>query len=266
MAYFFFKNFRNQTRWLNRNIWFQFDQTRFYSNFTTDFVSRFCLKIICISLIDILGTIHRIIYYLKISEIECDWVEGEKIWFRFVRKGNKKIEWGNDWFRKQGFFIHRSIKSHRTCDNTIRKNLYVTWPFIIFSWRGGREGGNAQQLQQSTVEILKCEVPMKRARNILSQRMPLNEVNLFWTRPIFSFGTLFSSSPLNAKVSQLSFQYPASPTTINNSTIQISRIYYPFVNYTKGGGIEKPESIRSIQCSANIESKTRKNRNRVLTR
>lgn len=92
MAYFFFLNFRNQTRWLNRNIWFQFDQTRFYSNFTTDFVSRFCLKIICISLIDILGTIHRIIYYLKISEIECDWVEGEKIWFRFVRKGNKKIE------------------------------------------------------------------------------------------------------------------------------------------------------------------------------
>lgn len=265
MAYFFFKNFRNQTRWLNRNIWFQFDQTRFYSNFTTDFVSRFCLKIICISLIDILGTIHRIIYYLKISEIECDWVEGEKIWFRFVRKGNKKIKWGNDWFRKQGFFIHRSIK-YRTCDNTIRKNLYVTWPFIIFSWRGGREGGNAQQLQQSTVEILKCEVPMKRARNILSQRMPLNEVNLFWTRPIFSFGTLFSSLPLNAKVSQLSFQYPASPTTINNSTIQISRIYYPFVNYTKGGGIEKPEPIRSIQCSANIESKTRKNRNRVLTR
>lgn len=129
---------------------------------------------------------------------------------------------------------------------------------------GGRK--RATVAAERTVEILKCEVPMKRARNILSQRMPLNEVNLFWTRPIFSFGTLFSSSPLNAKVSQLSFQYPASPTTINNSTIQISRIYYPFVNYTKGGGIEKPESIRSIQCSANIESKTRKNRNRVLTR
>lgn len=62
---------------------------------------------------------------------------------------------------------------------TIRSAKTSTWPFIIFSWRGGREGGNAQQLQQSTVEILKCEVPMKRARNILSQRMPLNEVNLF---------------------------------------------------------------------------------------
>lgn len=140
MAYFFFKNFRNQTRWLNRNIWFQFDQTRFYSNFTTDFVSRFCLKIICISLIDILGTIHRIIYYLKISEIECDWVEGEKIWFRFVRKGNKKIEWGNDWFRKQGFFIHRSIKSHRTCDNTLRKNLYLAIYYLqLERGEGGRK-------------------------------------------------------------------------------------------------------------------------------
>lgn len=158
-------------------------------------------------------------------------------------------------FKNKAFLF---IVLSNTARVTIRSAKTSTWPFIIFSWRGGREGGNAQQLQQSTVEILKCEVPMKRARNILSQRMPLNEVNLFWTRPIFSFGTLFSSSPLNAKVSQLSFQYPASPTTINNSTIQISRIYYPFVNYTKGGGIEKPESIRLSSVRPTLKVKREK--------
>lgn len=173
-----------------------------------------------------------------------------KIWCRFVTKKINMRTWSKDWIQKLGFFIYRPIK-YRTCDNALRKNLYtITLLGHILSPVGEGGGRNAQQLQQSTVEILKCEVPMKRARNILSQRMPLNEVNLFWTRPIFSFGTLFSFSPLNAKVSQHSFQYPASPTTINNSTIQISRIYYPFVNYTKeGGGIEKPESIRLSSCS-----------------
>lgn len=45
---------------------------------------------------------------------------------------------------------------------------------------GGREEGTRNSCTaEHRVEILKCEVAMKRARNILSQRMPLNEVNLF---------------------------------------------------------------------------------------
>ena len=45
--------------------------------------------------------------------------------------------------------------------------------------RGREEGTRNSCTAEHRVEILKCEVAMKRARNILSQRMPLNEVNLF---------------------------------------------------------------------------------------
>lgn len=68
------------------------------------------------------------------------------------------------------------VLSNHTARVTIRSAKTSTLLYYLQLERGG---GNAQQLQQSTVKILKCEVPMKRARNILSQRMPLNEVNLF---------------------------------------------------------------------------------------
>lgn len=73
---------------------------------------------------------------------------------------------------------------YRASDNALCKKLYVSWPFIISS-RGEERGGGREEGTRNSctaehrVEILKCEVAMKRARNILSQRMPLNEVNLF---------------------------------------------------------------------------------------
>lgn len=74
---------------------------------------------------------------------------------------------------------------YRAGDNALCKKLYVSWPFIISSRGGEREEGGGEEGTRNSctaehrVEILKCEVAMKRARNILSQRMPLNEVNLF---------------------------------------------------------------------------------------
>lgn len=86
-----------------------------------------------------------------------------------MRKYDRKI-------RKLGFFFFLFIRpiKYRTCDNAkVSTQLHYLAIYYLQSRGRGREREerNAQQLQQSTVEILKCEVPMKRARNILSQRI-----------------------------------------------------------------------------------------------